>query len=245
MTWQQINGKNFRKKDEQLLKKAVNRYNSKLKRLEKKYSTENILLPDKLYIKQAKEQIQTRSDLNNFYKLVDKFMQRSSSEVTSMQGVKTIKYTKDMLQSQIRKSRKKLNNEIRKLEQEQDDIKEKKSKKTNDALENMYKFTTDELSKLKDNRDSLNINRLKEVRPENVKKSLENLIARANKYASDTYILKKKKIYKENYLKTMKMAFQYADKYNDLKNKLEQVSDEDFYKLIAFDDIVSDIKFYY
>ncbi len=86
MRWQQFNGIPFKSRDAEELQRQVNRFNKKLKRIKRKYENEDIMLPDKLSVKQLKQDIQSRKDLNNFYKTVDRFMRRDCEELVTLES---------------------------------------------------------------------------------------------------------------------------------------------------------------
>lgn len=237
MAWQQISGIPFRQKDEAKLKKEVNRFNRKLKRVQKKYENEDrLMLPEPLKIKDIKTTIQDRKDLNNLYKMINRFMKRGSEEIVQTDsGVKMTKFERNEFRIGIIRAKANIRKRITALEDyleesEDDDVSTNYSK---------YRITDDEISRLKDNMESL-----KDVDKRD-QKSLENLRKRIDLWSSETKIYQKNLTYKENYLSALENAFKYVDGYEDLKEKLEKVDPMDFYKLISFDEIASDIKYIY
>lgn len=77
------------------------------------------------------------------------------------------------------------------------------------------------------------------------KQGLRNLLQRIGKYSSQTKLYKQNMIYKENYIEALSKVFKYANGFDELIEKLEKIDSDEFYKMIAFDDIVSDIKYIY
>ena len=236
MAWQQINGIPFRPIDDKNLRKAVNRYNRKLRRIQKKYENEdNVMLPDLLNVRSLKEDIKTRKDLNNQLKSIERFMKRGSEELLppNEAGVVLTKYQRNEIRIGIIRSKANLRKQIEKLEEIRVDT-------DNPSLNfARYRFKTDEISNLKTKMESLNNVNKRD------KQGLRNLIQRIGKYSSQTRLHKQNIIYKENYIEALSKVFKYANGFDELIEKLEKIDPDEFYKMIAFDDIVSDIKYIY
>lgn len=237
MAWQQISGIPFRQKDEAKLKKEVNRFNRKLKRVQKKYENEDrLMLPEPLKIKDIKTNIKDRRDLNNLYKMINRFMRRGSEEIVQTDsGVKMTKFQRNEFRIGIIRAKANLRKRINDLEEYLENLDEEDK-----SVEySKYRITDDEISNLKDNLESL-----KDVDKRDMQ-SLENLKKRIDIWGSYTRLYNKNLTYKENYLSALEYAFQYVKGYDELKKKLERVDPMDFYKLISFDEIAADIKYIY
>jgi len=237
MGWQQINGKPFRKKDEQNLQKAVKRFNSKLRRLIKKYENEdNVMLPELLSVKNLKQSLQDRRDLNNFYKSVERFMKRGSEELMPPMesGIRMTKYQRNEIRIGIIRSKANLRSEISRIENIDDD--------TGDVSKDYTRFRlkNEEKENLQNKIKSLNNVETRD------KQSLEKLIERIDRYKTKTWLYNKNKVYKENYLQALENTFKdNVEGYDQLVSLLDDVDVMDFYSLIADNDILSDIKQYY
>jgi len=235
MQWQQFNGIPFKSKDADELQKQVNRFNRKLRRIKRKYENENIMLPDILSTKQLKQDIQSRKDLRNFYKSVDRFMRKDSEEIVTLKsGVQMTKFQRNEISIGIRKAKSNITKMINKFE-------EIKTNTNNETLNfARYRFKTEEKQRLQNTYNSLGKVNNRD------KQSLEKLQERINRYSTETGIRKKNIQYKQNYLKALKNTYvTYGKDFEDLYNKLDEVDPDDFYTMIADDDIVSDIKQFY
>lgn len=70
--------------DNKELSRLVRNFNSKVKRLEKKYSGTDVIIPEKVSVKDLKDLINTRRDLNRELKSLQNFTQRGSEEVITI-----------------------------------------------------------------------------------------------------------------------------------------------------------------
>lgn len=235
MRWQQFNGIPFKSRDAEELQRQVNRFNKKLKRIKRKYENEDIMLPDKLSVKQLKQHIQSRKDLNNFYKTVDRFMRRDSEELVTLEsGIQMTKFQRNEISIGIRKAK----SNIRKMQKKFDEIETNTDNPTLNFAR--FRFKTKEKERLQGTYESLGKVSKRD------KQSLQRLNERINKYSSETGIHKRNIQYKKNYLKALESVYKsYGVDYERLKEKLEDINVDDFYTMIADDDIVSDIKQFY
>ena len=105
------------------LQKAVNKFNAKIRRLEKKYPKEKNALPEKISVRQMKELIETRQDLNRELKSLARFTKRGAEEFVNVPGneynLKITKWQKQEMTRRIgiiNRKRKQRLNEISKTE---------------------------------------------------------------------------------------------------------------------------------
>lgn len=70
--------------DNQELTRAVKNFNAKVKRLEKKYGNSDVILPEKVSMKQMRELISTRRDLQRELKSLQSFTQRGSETIITI-----------------------------------------------------------------------------------------------------------------------------------------------------------------
>lgn len=85
----------WRESDEQRLKKAVNNFNAKIRRIEKKNPTIKELLPEKVTAKDLKKMIETRNDLSREIKALQRFTKRGAETIVDIPNNKyNMKITK-------------------------------------------------------------------------------------------------------------------------------------------------------
>lgn len=70
--------------DEQALSRAVKNFNAKISRLEKKDPQNKTALPERMSVKQLKELIDTRQDLNREINSLQRFTRRGAEEIVSI-----------------------------------------------------------------------------------------------------------------------------------------------------------------
>lgn len=70
--------------DSKELSRAVRNFNAKVKRLEQKHSGTNIIIPEKLSVKEMKGLINTRRDLQRELKSLQRFSQRGAEEIVTI-----------------------------------------------------------------------------------------------------------------------------------------------------------------
>ena len=81
--------------DSQQLSKAVRNFNAKVKRLEKKFEGQSdVVIPEKVTMKEMRDLIGTRRDLNREIKSLQKFTQRGSETLVKANTENTIYLTK-------------------------------------------------------------------------------------------------------------------------------------------------------
>lgn len=235
MLWQQINGKLFNSEDKKELTKQVNRFNSRLKRLYKKYENDDILLPEFLSTKELKKEIRTKKDLNNFYKNVNRFMEKDSiikTKLNETTGIKTIIYEKEQILKNTRNAKIEINKQLK-------DLRKINTENTKENPYSVITFKENEKETLKDTLERLDIKNIKDII------DLERFRKRALRYSSESRLFRKMEIYKENYLKSLEEVFSYEYGFKQLYNKIKKISPNKFYDLIKMDKIVSDIKAFY
>lgn len=66
------------------LRRSVKNFNAKVKRLETKYKESDVILPEKLSVKELKEIVTTRRDLQRELKSLQSFTQRGSEEIVDI-----------------------------------------------------------------------------------------------------------------------------------------------------------------
>lgn len=74
----------WNERDSQEIARRVRNFNAKVTRLEKKYAGTDVIIPEKVSIKQLKGLIDTRQDLNRELKSLERFTQRGSETVVTV-----------------------------------------------------------------------------------------------------------------------------------------------------------------
>ena len=69
--------------DSKELSRAVKNFNAKVKRLEDKYGESGVIIPEKVSVKQMRELVNTRRDLQREIKSLQRFTQRGSEEIVT------------------------------------------------------------------------------------------------------------------------------------------------------------------
>lgn len=234
MAWQQINGIPFSKRDSSDLSKAVNRFNRKLRRLRKKYENEDIMLPDLLSTRELKTNIQDRRDLRNQLKSIERFMRKDSEEIIKLDsGIKMTKYQRYEIRIGIIRAKANLRSRIKDLDKYDTET----GNPTIDFAR--YRLKSDEKTNIE-----RKINSLKNVDKRD-RTSLSRLIKRIDLYSSHSRLYQKNVTYKENYIETIKKVFEYTDGLDSFIKQLEDIDPIEFYGIISYNDIASDIKFIY
>lgn len=205
----------------------------------KKYENEdNLMLPELLSVRTIKNDIHDRRDLKNLYKSINRFMKHGAEEKIELaSGIKMTSYQRNELRIGIIRGKAILRNQINRMKTELDDLNIDYENKSNRYVK--FRFTNDEINRLERKKESL---RNIDTRD---KQSLENLIKRINLYSSFSKMRSKNEIYKENYLKALDENFKYVEGLEELKEHLRNIDADDFYGIIAYDDLASDIKFIY
>lgn len=70
--------------DSQELARAVKNFNAKVARLEKKFADSDVIIPERVSVKQMRELVNTRRDLQREVKSLQRFTQRGSEEVITV-----------------------------------------------------------------------------------------------------------------------------------------------------------------
>lgn len=70
--------------DSKELSKAIRNFNAKVKRLEQKHAGTNVIIPEKLSVKEMKDLINTRRDLQREIKSLQRFTQRGAEEIVTI-----------------------------------------------------------------------------------------------------------------------------------------------------------------
>lgn len=110
-------------KDNKELQRAVKNFNAKVKRLEKKYSGTDVIIPEKVTVKQMRELVNTRRDLQRELKSLQKFTERGSEAVITIpntdNNIQVTKWQKEEMTKRARVINRKRNQRLKALEEKE------------------------------------------------------------------------------------------------------------------------------
>lgn len=187
----------WRKKDNDLLAQRVRVFNAKRTRLIKQVPELADILPNKVSVKDLKNNIYSRKDFNRTIKSLNRFMKKGAEDtVTTKQGVVTTKY-------QL--------NEIKIQTQSINATRRAKRKASGASTE---KGTMGSIEKMNLNDKVVNVNEIP-------KEAWENFINTLSFQTMDTYYKYKNDIYKQNYIKALENELgNYGINIQELVNQL-------------------------
>jgi hypothetical protein len=189
----------WRKSDEDKLNRAIRRFNSKIEREMKKHPENADILPEKIKKKEVKEQVQYRNDFNKLLKSTERFMKKDATKVIkNKEGVQTTKWEKKEIAIKVATINRERTRE-RKLAEMIPTTSQ--GKETGLKRGEMGDTRTNELKP-----KQFDFNKIKS------KKEWQMFIDSVDKQVSTTYKLHKMELFKENYIKALKIALPaYAD----------------------------------
>lgn len=215
---QKRNNIRWRQSDEKELAKAVRKFNAKRTRLINKMPELAEYLPEKANIKEIRKNIETRRELKNELKSLERFMKKGAeSPILTPEGIKTTKYEKKEVGLKVRA----LN--IRRANER---------KKANVSTE---KGTMGTIKNNSLNPKKYDINKIK-------KSDWEKFIQGVEKMLKDSYSQDKYNAYKDNFLKAIDNAF--GDAGSNIKELAEQIPAEMLVQMY-YDDPILQIDFIY
>lgn len=213
------------------LKKAVNNFNAKIRRLEKQNKTP--VLPEKIKFNELKESIMFRNDLKRTINSLRRFSRRGAEELyTTQAGVKMTRWERRELGIASRVATSKITREIKKISRAEISVGGKRTGQTRVSMGRQ------ELNELEAKKKAL-----QNIENRN-KQSLELLKKYQERYTSlGEY--KKLSQYKENYLLSLTHNFSHMEGFKELYNEIQNINPEIFYELIRNDEVAVDISFFY
>ena len=194
----------WNKQDAMRLEKAVNDFNSKIKKLEKQEN--KLYLPDKINFNKLKENITTRTELNKKIESLKRFQKEGAEDLyITKAGQKLTKWERQELSRLANTAKRRLNKELEKLSTPKAGQKysrvqmgSARARAIESQLENLDKIeTTEKGYKFKMRKEMINI-----------------------AGASD-YNMKRSMIYRENYIKEME-KYENFENYDKLKAWMEK-----------------------
>ena len=213
------------------INRTIKNFNQKIARLEKE---ERMLLPNKVYVKNIKKEAKNRKELYKILRNLQLFSKRGSENIITLGESLSTKYNESLIKRDIAAAKNKLTRELNKL--------------SNTNIKNLGKIEAgtfksmgdDYFLKLEARRKALN----KDITKLD-KKEFERLINLVSSINNPKY----NEQLKENIITiidTLGEVFSYdKNKINSLKNKLNDLSDADFYKLYTQDKAIKALIDYY
>lgn len=208
--------------DNQQLTKAVKNFNAKVKRLEKKFIGQDVVIPEKVSVREMREVIGTRRDLQRELKSLQSFTQRGSEELVKTNTDSNIIITK--WQKAELEKRAKIINKARDIRKE----------------EYIQRELVDKGKPLGYNRAQMgDVKLLQFEHTSPVTKSMEKADFKAKMKhfraeSQDMYWNKRDKMMIDNYIQTLKDNFNYRD-VKDVIAKIQSMSIEEAKEIIYAD----------
>lgn len=213
------------------LRKAVNNFNRKIKRLEKE--GKKGILPEKVSYSDLKENILFRSDLNRTINSLRRFTKRGAEDLyVTQSGVKMTRWERRELGISARTTAAKITREINRLKRAEVSV---GGIKTGQTKASMGRSEINELEARK--KAYTNIENRTKQQIKWLKERYENYTI------SSDY--KKRVMYKENYLLALTNNFKNMRGFSELWNELVKINPTVFYEYIRNDEVAVDISFFY
>lgn len=192
----------WKKEDEIELKKAVNAFNAKIRRLENK---DIKYLPKIQSYKEEKARITSRDELERYIKSLRKFGKRGAEEEIKLKSGESItKWELRELNKNIKIAKKRLNKEYEKLK-----------------IPNEQGFTRLQMGSVEGNWIEAELKRLDKL-AEKKGYQFKNLKTHIKYFGTTDWEMRKAIVYRENYLNTLE-SFKKLDGYNELMKKINTI----------------------
>lgn len=228
---------NLSKENSKNLRKAITKFNAKIRRLES--SDRDLDIPEKESISAIKERVTTKWDLNREINRLERFTKRNAEEmITTEAGVKMSRWELENLQREQRRLNARLLREIERYGK----IKPKEFGKEQSVT---YAQMGDEkLSNLKARQKAISNKNVTKLN----KEQLKNLETVLNRTAS--YYRKEKSVFYNNYLDGTLLNTAYfvgydEEKINYIRKKLNELSPSQFTKAFEQEQALKDIQLRY
>lgn len=223
---------------EKELKKAVNRFNAKVKRLES--SNRDIDIPEEENITAIKDRVSSKWELNREINRLERYTKRNAEKmITTKAGVRISKWELENLQREQRRLNARLLRDIERYGQIKPRVLGKEQKAT------YAQMGDGKLTVLKAKQLALSSKKLSKINLE----QLEDLKISINKLNAN-YKLSKKEVFYNNYLDgtilNLSMYIDYdQDKIKYIKEKLNELSPDQFIKAFEREESLKDLQLRY
>lgn len=214
--------------EQQALRRAVNNFNAKVKRLEKQGNT----LTEKVKIKEIKQEINTKADLKRQLNILHRFSKRGIEEESEIKGISKYELKEAKINIRIEKAR--ITRERKKL------LSTPFSAGGVPTGYSIGNIKPTEISELNADYERLN-QLLKTGEPYDIRQKINKL-----KYGVKVSSRYKQSLnFKENYLYAFTESYKNYDGFEELYSKIKSLDVNTFYNIIRRDDLLLDfINFY-
>lgn len=204
--------------DDKQLRKAVKNFNAKISRLEKKDPSNKNALPSRVTVKQMKELISTRQDLNREINSLKRFSRRGSEELITAPGNKyNLKITKWQKEEMVRRAA---------------TINRKRKRKLREVAGIQLKSRGEELGYTKGavgmgKAEEISLSPIRAFTPAMSRKDLAKKYNVILKESQSNYWEKRELILRENYIKALETNFNPSD-VEDIIEEIESMEPKQF-----------------
>lgn len=217
--------------------RVVRNYNAKIKRIENYVDSFNYMLPEKMSIKNLKQNVYTRNELRRKLKELQRYSTRGIEEtMTTKSGYALSKYEYINLKKETARVKRNITRELTRLESEQPRVYGKRQSMTFAQMGDSYYLN------LKAKREALERS-IEKLTKEDYSKYY-NLVYKAGR--NQEYMTS---LFRDNYNKMLTDLGYYTGYDNDklklLQQKLDTLSNKDFYRLFQNEKSVKAITEYY
>lgn len=206
--------------DSEKLNKAVKNYNAKIARLAKKDPENKNALPEKISVKQIKELIDTRQDLNREINALQRFTKRGAEEIIPVpDNDYNLKITKWQKEEMIRRTaviNRKRNKRLKELQE---------MEMTSGGEKLGYTVGQFGMGKA----EEVSLTPLKPFTPKMNRADLNKKYKHIQKESQDNYFDRKDELLRENYIKALQVGYNEED-IEDIVDAIEDMEFNEFYQ---------------
>lgn len=210
----------WRESDEKELRRVVKNYNAKISRLAKKDAKNAAALPEKMSVKQLKEMIDTRQDLNRELNSLKRFSEKGAEELVSVPDNKYNLVTTKWQRNEMSMRAGLIN---RKRKQRLEEIQQWEMKSGGQALG--YKKGDFGMGKA----DEVALSPIKAFNPSMSRKDLNMRFRHIRRESQSNFFDKKEEFLRQNYIKGLRQTYS-EDDIGDIVTAIEKMNFKDFYK---------------
>ena len=206
--------------DQQALTRAVKNFNAKISRLEKKDPKNKTALPERMSVKQLKELIDTRQDLNREINALQRFTRRGAEEVVNIPdndyNLKITKWQKEEMNRRVGVINRKRAKRLEVL---------KEVERTSGGKELGYTVGQFGMGKA----EEVSLTPIKAFTPKMNKADLTRKYKHILKESQSNYFDRKDENLRENYIKGLRTNYD-DDDIEDIVEAIEDMSFNEFYR---------------
>lgn len=211
----------WKQSDNDELKRVVRNFNDKIRRLEKKNPKLKNVLPEKVSVRQMKELIETRQDLQRELNALKRFSKRGAEEIVDVPdndyNLKTTKWQKQEMTRRVAI------------------INRKRKKRLEEVLETPIKSRGEELGYTKGQlgmgkQEEVSLTPMNAFTPKMSRQDLQYKFKNIMKESQSSYWNKRDIIMKENYIKSLEENFNPND-IKEIVDAIDHMSFKEFRKI--------------